>query len=337
MAFHTFLKEGVDTAIIECGMGGEYDSTNILQAPTVTGITSLGIDHTAMLGDTIEEIAWHKAGIMKSHIPCYTSPQLPKALKVLEDRAVERNTNLQVVDRHPQINGVKLGLAADFQKSNASLAIALASAHLLSLGHEVFTNPFPKEFVRGLEQVRWPGRCDIREEPQIAWYIDGGHTLESIEVAGRWFASCADQAPAASQSRPRVLIFNQQTRDAEALARALHRTIYEALKEEQPFSHVGFCTNRTWKDEDFGPDMVSINNNEQEVRALEVQKHLAMVWKVMDFGAKVKVVESIQEAAEWARSVSRIAPDLKDGKTMVLVTGSVHLVGGFLEYIETKR
>lgn len=135
MAFHTYIREGVNTAIIECGIGGEFDSTNILVAPRVTGITSLGIDHTIMLGNTIEEIAWHKGGIMKAGAPCFTAPQPPTALEVLCKRAADISVELHVVERDPALKNIKLGLAADFQQTNASLAIAIADYHLYALGH----------------------------------------------------------------------------------------------------------------------------------------------------------------------------------------------------------
>ncbi|KAL8980530.1 MAG: hypothetical protein Q9177_005853, partial [Variospora cf. flavescens] len=91
------MSEGVDAAIIECGIGGEYDSTNILVHPRVTGITSLGIDHTPLLGHTIEEIAWHKAGIMKPGVPTHTVVQPPAAEEVLRARAREKSVTLSVV------------------------------------------------------------------------------------------------------------------------------------------------------------------------------------------------------------------------------------------------
>ena len=72
MAFHAYISEGVDTAVIECGIGGEYDSTNILVKPAVTAVTSLGIDHVGMLGGTLTEIAWHKAGIFKQAVSMAT-------------------------------------------------------------------------------------------------------------------------------------------------------------------------------------------------------------------------------------------------------------------------
>ena len=65
LALHIFVGERVDAAVVEVGIGGAYDTTNVFSAPSVVGITSLGIDHTSLLGNTIDKIAWHKAGIMK--------------------------------------------------------------------------------------------------------------------------------------------------------------------------------------------------------------------------------------------------------------------------------
>lgn len=65
LAFHAFLQENVDVVVLEVGVGGEYDSTNVIEKPVVCGITALGLDHVSVLGDTIDKIAWHKAGIIK--------------------------------------------------------------------------------------------------------------------------------------------------------------------------------------------------------------------------------------------------------------------------------
>lgn len=337
MAYHTYMSEGVDTAIIECGIGGEYDTTNILVKPTVTGITSLGIDHTSMLGNTIEEIAWHKGGIMKAGAPCFTAPQPPTAIEVLQKRADEVSTKLHVVDRNPALHSFKLGLAADFQKTNASLAVAITDAHLAALGQRDCKphNELSPEFIRGLEEVRWPGRCETRCEKNIAWHIDGGHTLESIEVAGSWFAS---QVPTSkSPNRKRILLFNQQTRDANALAKALHRTLASALCDEQPFTHAVFCTNITYKEEGYRPDLISMNTSAAAVERLDVQRGLAETWRGIDPEAVVEVKGSIEEAVGWCRDVAEAEEGDTEGEVMVLVTGSIHLVGGFLEVLETGK
>ena len=332
MAFHTFLSEGVDTAIIECGIGGEYDSTNIFNKPTVTGISSLGIDHTAMLGNTIEEIAWHKAGIMKNGAPAFTSPQPENALRVLFTRASEKAVQLQLVEPNTDVESIQLGLAADFQKTNASLAVSIAQAQLTALGSPPATSPLPPEFVKGLEQVRWPGRCEIRREEGIAWHVDSCHTLESIKVAGTWFAQQIQQKPL-TQPTTRILLFNQQTRDADALALALHQTLADPLGDDRPFTHAVFCTNTTFRDQGFSPDLVSLNMDAKAVQSLEVQNRLAGTWRSIDPLTKVEVKPSIEEAVAWVRDVARGEPE----EVMALVTGSVHLVGGFLEVLETGR
>jgi folylpolyglutamate synthase len=350
MALHAYLKEGVDSAVIECGIGGEFDSTNILTKPTVTAVTSLGIDHTAMLGSTLPEIAWHKAGIFKKGSVAFTAPQKEEAMTVLRERAAEREVDLHAIDVHPALinNRVKLGLSAEFQKVNASVAIAAAAAHLRTLGHTSIPDPttcahidLPQEFVRGLEQVRWAGRCEIRRENNLAWHIDGGHTLESIEVTGRWFAeqiaSTTVTAPAQSRA-PRILIFNQQTRDANALAKALYAALQTGITSgsSSPFTHVIFTTNQTFS-EGYRPDLVSINTNQQDVDTLAVQKALAHTWSDIDSAAEVHVLKTIAEAVGTARSVARAwASDTgANAEVMVLVTGSLHLVGGALEVLET--
>ncbi|KAL8964914.1 MAG: hypothetical protein Q9197_006751, partial [Variospora fuerteventurae] len=171
MAFHTYMSEGVDAAIIECGIGGEYDSTNILVHPRVTGITSLGIDHTPLLGHTIEEIAWHKAGIMKPGVLAHTVAQPPAAEEVLRTRAREKSVTLSVVNEYPTLQDWHLGLSAPFQRTNASLAIDLVSTFLKTLSihyHIPSIDPplQPPEIRRGCERVRWPGRCEIRREKE---------------------------------------------------------------------------------------------------------------------------------------------------------------------------
>jgi folylpolyglutamate synthase len=352
MALHAYLKEGVDSAVIECGIGGEFDSTNILTKPTVTAVTSLGIDHTAMLGSTLPEIAWHKAGIFKKGSVAFTAVQKEEAMKVLKERAVEKGTDLHTIDVHPALanNEIKLGLGAAFQKINASVAIAAAAAHLRALGHTSVPDPttvphieLPPEFIRGLEQVRWAGRCEIRRERNVAWHIDGGHTMESLEVTGQWFAeqiAAATSTSALESNVPRILIFNQQTRDANALAKTLYTALQSGITSgsKSPFTHAIFTTNQTFS-EGYKPDLVSMNTNQQDVDTLAVQKALAKTWSDTDSTAEVHVLRTIEEAVSTARTVAHDFAEHAgaDAEVMVLVTGSLHLVGGVLEVLETEK
>ncbi|KAJ1815758.1 Folylpolyglutamate synthetase, partial [Coemansia sp. RSA 2599] len=101
MAVHAFLSEGVDVAVMEVGVGGQYDSTNAVRKPIVCGIASLGLDHLALLGSTIDSIAWHKAGIIKDSVPAFTVPQEDAAMHVIRSRAAERNAPLSVAEPLP--------------------------------------------------------------------------------------------------------------------------------------------------------------------------------------------------------------------------------------------
>ncbi|KAL3474663.1 Mur ligase [Aspergillus californicus] len=350
MAFHTYMSEGVDATVIECGIGGEYDCTNIIEQPAATAITSLGIDHTALLGNTIEEIAWHKGGIIKPGVKTFSAPQPSSAEKVLRDRAAEKGSELEIVSSHPdlkQSGDVKLGLSGDFQYGNAALAVATAGEFLRKAGVQSITadfmqQPLPVEFRRGLELARLEGRCQTRHEKRISWYIDGGHTQESIKLAGQWFASqiqANSSSEASAKKNLRVLIFNQQTRDSNGLAQALYDTLKTALVSETPFSHVIFCTNVTYKQAGYRPDLVSINADSDAVEKLQVQKGLADKWHGIDASAEVKVYGTIEEAVSFTRDLALREEGRLEGDgapIMTFVTGSLHLVGGFLDVIETK-
>lgn len=349
MAFHTYLSEGVDAAVIECGIGGEYDCTNVLERPAASAIASLGIDHTAMLGSTIEQIAWHKGGIIKSDVKAFSVSQAGDAEKVLQQRAEEKATQLSILSRHPDLAGntdIKLGLAGDFQYTNATLAVAAAAEYLRKVGVEgipedIMNEPLPTEFRRGLELARLGGRCETRHEKNVTWYIDGGHTLESIKVAGEWFVSQIKRNSSSTETadrKLRLLIFNQQTRDSNALAKALHDTLSAALGAGTPFTHAIFCTNVTYKEAGYRPDLVSINTNAPDVEKLRVQRSLAETWQEIDPRAEVKVYGTIEEAVDYARELAAREKGIvgDEAPVMTFVTGSLHLVGGFLDVIETK-
>lgn len=344
MAFHTFLSEGVDAAIIECGIGGEYDTTNIIVNPAIAGITSLGIDHVAMLGNTIDEIAWHKAGIIKRGTTTYTTPQPEAAMKVLGERAQEREAELHVAAGHPELTPqrVQLGLSGDFQFKNAELAVAVSSTFLNKLGFPdvpsyLEGSPLSERFRQGLENVQLGGRCEIKNEKNVSWHIDGGHTLESIEATARWFSShpYTRMQKAGEAGKPCVLIFNQQTRDSLALAKALHRTL---IAGDCSFTHAIFCTNITYREAGYRPDLVSINTDINEVENLKVQNGLAEAWRDLSPSCHVEVKATIEEAVESVRNLASAQPagdSSDDAPLSVLVTGSLHLVGGLLEVVDS--
>lgn len=249
MALHVFLREGVDVAVLETGVGGEYDATNIVVHPVATGISTLGIDHVFVLGDTVDKIAWHKAGIIKAGSTAnfaVEQPAFPSAEDVLRRRAGEKGADLKILGVDPRLaaGGVEVRPDAAFQRRNASLAVALAEAALARVDPAGFRrdeNTLPAEFKEGIEQVVWRGRCEVKEEEggRLRWHIDGAHTTDSLKMAARWFVGTNE-----GRKGPRILIFNQQGRtEAIDFLDGLH----SGAKRENgsSFDHVVFCTNVT--------------------------------------------------------------------------------------------
>ncbi|RDW82534.1 hypothetical protein BP6252_03646 [Coleophoma cylindrospora] len=339
MAFHTFMSEGVTNAVIECGIGGEYDSTNILpaNAVSVTAITKLGIDHVGMLGDSIEQIAWHKAGIMKNGVPAFSVVQSPEAEAVLTQRAAERGAAFAVQERMALLDTgrVKLGLEGEFQKDNASLAISVAASHLQNLGilslNLDVENQLPKQFRDGLETVSWPGRCQTYEDGKITWLIDGAHTHESLEAAASWYCRKLIEAGwmqhnGSEKLVKTMLVFNQQDRDASALLKTLLANLKHEPDVNRPvLDQAVFCSNNPYK-QDGDPD------GQEAPVDTSVQKVLAGTFWSQDKTTACFVFGSIEEAVKHARST---ALDLHENqKLMVFVTGSLYLVGGLLQVLE---
>ena len=191
MAFYIFKHEPVDVVIMEVGIGGAYDCTNVIRQPAVCGVTSLGIDHVNILGSTIESIAWQKAGIFKNMVPAFTVEQPQEALAVLKKRAKDIGTDLHVV---PDLTGywkssrknIDLGLPGDYQQINASLAVQLAYCWI---NHKTLGSPIALNncFVKGLECCKWHGRAEVLKFNNISFFLDGAHTKQSISYAAAWF------------------------------------------------------------------------------------------------------------------------------------------------------
>lgn len=190
MAMLYFKRNAVDIAVLEVGMGGRLDATNIV-TPEVSVITSIGYDHRDFLGNTLREIAREKAGIIKKSIPVVASHQEPDVLEVIEKRAKEQNAELYVFGKDFNstltredvsricfeyredsflLDDLILPLAGEHQMQNASVAIKAIALLAVKPGRHI-TSDFIRE---GLKNTEWPGRLElIREDPPVV--IDGAH------------------------------------------------------------------------------------------------------------------------------------------------------------------
>jgi dihydrofolate synthase/folylpolyglutamate synthase len=190
LGFLYFARRGVDAAVIEVGLGGRLDATNII-TPRVSVITSLSYDHTAVLGETLTLIAGEKAGIIKPGIPVVSSPQQEEALRVLEKVAAERGCALTLIGRdiifnisHQSLDGqtfnlqpatfnLHIPLLGTYQVENAATAYTALKASGLDVSDEAIA--------QGFAQVRWPGRFEIAQRENPTVIFDSAHNQDSFE------------------------------------------------------------------------------------------------------------------------------------------------------------
>lgn len=197
LAYDYFASEQVDVAIMEVGMGGLLDSTNVCQ-PILTGITTIGLDHVALLGDTLEAIAEQKAGIIKQGMPLVTGRIAPEALTVIDRIAEGKDaprlaygTDYQVRHQESVVTGevfdytsaVRQGrfqtsLLGLYQIENAGMAIALLDTFCQEDGRELASNDF---LGQALEEISWPGRLEIVSRDPLM-ILDGAHNPHAIKA-----------------------------------------------------------------------------------------------------------------------------------------------------------
>lgn len=187
LAFHTFIKEGVDAAVFETHHGGEYDATNVIRSPIATGITSLGMDHVEQLGPTLEDIAWHKAGIFKAGAPAFSVPQEYGTAQILRSRAAEKKTDLTFISTNSSLPVNDRVLAVSVQRLNCSLALELARSlvHSKEPDHVMDSN----DISSGIESFSWIGRFEVILDGTTRWFLDGAHNTLSLTQAAEWFSS----------------------------------------------------------------------------------------------------------------------------------------------------
>ena len=184
LAFHIFLKEAVDVAIIEVGIGGRYDCTNILEQPVVTGITSLSLEHTNLLGDSLEKITWHKCGIFKPGSPAFIANQHPNVHLndlCLNYASLSKSYGTIVYAD----NNLKPGIPGSFQNLNSSLALAI-SKYWLEKNGSSNASLLEENKDSLISQTRVFGRQHRLKIGKSTLFLDASHTLESIDDTVLW-------------------------------------------------------------------------------------------------------------------------------------------------------
>ena len=192
IAMEYFARQRCDIVVLEVGMGGEWDSTNVIDPPEAAVICNLGLDHTEVLGDTLEKIARAKAGIIKPGCPVVLYRNIPSVEAVFEAACRERGAELYKVDFQALHAGAHsfMGQTFDFG-ARTGLQIPLLGAHQLCNAAVAVTAVdclirrgwrISEENIRqGLRDVTWPGRFELlRRSPDFI--VDGGHNPQCLEA-----------------------------------------------------------------------------------------------------------------------------------------------------------
>ncbi len=306
MAFMIFQKECVDFAVIEVGLGGRLDATNIV-VPEVAVITQIDFDHENFLGHSIEEIATEKAGILKAGTPVMSAAERPEAHAVIARRAEELGCPLTELDAayqienesrsaattHAAIRAASSGWRADitvplpgrFQLRNAVTAIA--AIRLISPRKvRVSSGAWDAAIVRGLATVHWPGRLErLQEHPAV--YLDGAHNPAGArELAAYW--------------------------DEHFFGRRIH-LVYGALRDKAVDEVAGILFSRA---------STVVITQPPTPRAISA----GLVAGMTDhFGARVEIRNEPEAALE--RALALAEPD-----DAIFVAGSLYLVGALRRY-----
>lgn len=237
LAFSFFARQGVEWAVIETGLGGRLDPTNVV-TPAVCGITSISYDHVELLGPTLSLIATEKAGIIKPGIPVVSAPQAPEALAVIEQTCAQQGARLVQIgrdwqafgrsaslfgqtltlcrpDNREKLSDLRITLTGEHQLENTAVAVAMLAelrACGAAISHDIVH--------RGLAQARWPGRFEVLHcQPDLI--VDCAHNGDS---ARRLRKTLARFYPPTVGRRLALVFGASADKDIAAILRALLTT-----------------------------------------------------------------------------------------------------------------
>ncbi|MDO5038408.1 folylpolyglutamate synthase/dihydrofolate synthase family protein [Clostridium sp.] len=304
LMFEYFYKNKVDYAVIEVGLGGRLDSTNVV-SPILTVITSIGLDHTNLLGNTIEEIAREKGGIIKNNVPLILYPQKESVKKEILKIAKEKNSKVYIVNeknsklisinkekfyQNIEVKGLKkdyklkLRLLGEHQVLNCNVAIN--AVEVLSKIEDFNINNIEK----GVFNAKWIGRLEVlRENPLIV--IDGAHNIQGIKM--------------------------------------LKKNILEYFDYDDMYLLIGILSDK--QVDDMIKEIVPLSkkvialtpHSDRAELASELREHIKMVNK------------NVLSFEDYNEGLEEILKDAKEND-LILVTGSLYMIGDMRKIINNK-
>lgn len=302
MALERFAARAVDVAVIEVGLGGRLDATNAVEA-MVAVLTSISLDHTQILGNTVAAIAREKADIIKAGRPCVSAPQPPDAMAVIREIAAARDAELLIAQgtgagwerterdawtlltQRGRLENVRLSLRGAFQRINAAVAATALNAFGAESGR-----PIELDAIRaGLESTTWPGRFElVTTEPLTL--VDGAHNVDS---AGRLSEALAEEYP---DHRPIYVVGIASDKDIPGIIHALSSRTGSANAAAAPIRIIATAARHP--------------------RAARPE---TIADAARSAGVDVSIAGSVREALNIARASAH-------DREIVVVTGSLHAV-----------
>ncbi|KAM3086683.1 hypothetical protein ACMFMG_000809 [Clarireedia jacksonii] len=347
LSIHVFATQGVQMAVYETHSGGEFDSTRVLgEAVKVAGVAAIGMDHVRVLGPGIEDVAWHKGGIIRGGARAFALKGEEVVERVLRERARERGTEVEFVGEGSVEGRLPIGegvLETPVMRKNCALAIKLVN-ELLRVVHgdgESLSNEDIREGVRGFKLL---GRFQKVYEGERIWYLDGAHNEMSMPIAADWFAKWVRNSE--RPHLPLTLLFNNPpTKDRLAIFVQLiaHLKTLSFSPSSQSLSpppiNFIFLSSAKYSTlpsldstkDDYLPTSTPILHSYQSVCALAYP------------GCRISIVKSVKEAIAVVRGMGTrkeaggvgkedITRGREGGKAgHILVTGHMVLVGEVLE------
>ncbi len=304
LAFCTFQRLEVEVAVVEVGLGGRLDSTNVLQ-PLVTAVTNVALDHADLLGPDVRTIAREKAGILKPGVPCFTAEGDPEVLAILRGRAREVGAPLHVVDPSRTVLELRveggravlrletgswgeISLESPFPGPHQAANAALAVRSLEALPDGL--RPAREAVETGVREVRWPGRLQLVEAAGGTWLLDVAHNTAGIRAL-------TAALPLLEPPRPLVaLVGVQGDKDWRSMLPPLFHAVTSAILTHPP----SVAPERRW-------------SPEEAVR-------------VVGPACPSRILPDFAEALREARALA--------GAGTVIVTGSHHTVGDAMRLLD---
>ena len=286
LAFLLFAEEKVDIAIIEVGLGGRLDATNVLNSK-VAVLTNVGLDHTAILGNTIEKIITDKAGIIKPNQIVISGVTQPSAKKIVADKAQKTGAKLLQYNQDFQIiPNLEIGMLGDFQQVNAACAVEAVQA----FSNQKVTD---QQIKTGIEKAKIPGRMEIIQENPLV-ILDGAHNQDKMTAL---VTSLKKKYP---DKKWLTVVAFKEDKDADEMLRILAQNSETIIATE-------FHGTPLWG----------------SYKVEEIEKKITIQNPSIEVLLNSNPIEAVNKALELAKNKEN---------TLVLVTGSLYLIGNVRKY-----